>query len=105
MAAKAVKVERASTFVHADFYVLSHDHTVNAAPTNYIMANNNSARYHPETGFTTGTVVSHRKMLIKSNAYLKWGNYAESGGFSPNDLETVIIKLSGEGKPRVRVEI
>jgi hypothetical protein len=103
--AKAVKVERLSTFLHADFYVMSHDHVANAAPSNYLMPNNNSARYNKDTGFTTGAVVAHRKMLIKSSSYLKWGGYAEIGGFSPNDLETPIIKLAGTGKPKVRVEI
>jgi len=103
--AKSVKVERTSTYIHADFYIMSHDHVVNAAPVNYIMPNSTSARLNKETGFVTGAVVSRRKMLIKSNSYLKWGGYAEAGGFSPNDLEAPIIKLSGEGKPRVRVEI
>lgn len=103
--AKAVKVERTSTYIHADFYVMSHDHVVNAAPVNYIMPNNNSARLNKDTGFTTGAIVNHRKMLIKSNSYLKWGGYGESLGFSPNDLEAPVIKLAGEGKPRVKVEI
>lgn len=104
-AAKAVKVERTSTFIHADFYVMSHDHVVNAAPVVYIMPNNNSARLQKETGFMIGAVVAHRKMLIKSGSYLKWGGYAERGGFSPNDLDTPIIKLMGTGKPKVRVMI
>jgi len=103
-AAKAVKVERASHLIHADFYLMSHDHVVNAAPVVYLMPD---PRNHidPKTGFTVGRVVSHRKMLIKTNAYLKWGGYAEMGGFSPSDLETPIVKLAGEGKPKVRVEI
>ena len=103
-AAKAVKVERTSTFVHADFYVMSHDHVVNAAPVIYLMPD---PRTHidDKTGFTIGKVVAHRKLLIKTNAYLKWGGYSEIGGFPPTDLETPIIKLSGEGRPRVKVEI
>ena len=104
-AAKAVKVERTSTYIHADFYVMSHDHVANAAPVNYMMPNNNTARVKQDTGFEQGTVVCHRKMLIKSNSYLKWGGYGEAGGYSPNDLEAPIIKLAGEGKPRVKVEI
>ena len=107
--AKAVKVERTSTFIHADFYGMSHDHLANIAPANYLIPDN---RTHEETdkdgnktGFTIGKVVNHRKLLIKTNAYLKWGGYAELSGFPPVDLECPIIKLSGVGKPRVRVEI
>ena len=58
-----------------------------------------------ETGFTIGKVVAHRKMLVKSNAYLKWGGYSEMGGFPPVDLEPVIIRLAGTGKPKVTVTI
>lgn len=103
-AAKAVKVERTSTFIHADFYLQSHDHVVNAAPVVYLMPD---PRTHidSESGFTMGKVIAHRKMLVKTNAYLKWGGYAEMGGFSPSDLETPIIKLAGVGKPKIRVEI
>ncbi len=103
-AAKSVKVERTSTYIHADFYIMSHDHVTNAALANYLMPVNHSTRTD-ERGFTIGAVVSHRKILIKSNSYVKWGGYAEQGGFSPNDLETPIIKLAGEGRPQVRVEI
>jgi hypothetical protein len=102
--AKAVKVERTSTFIHADFYIMSHDHVVNAAPVVYLVPDNRTS-LDKETGFMTGAITAHRKMLVKSSAYLKWGGYAEAGGYSPNDLETPIIKLAGEGKPRVRVEI
>lgn len=103
-AAKAVKVERSSTFIHADAYLMSHDHVVNAAPVVYLMPD---PRNHvdPKTGFTVGRVTAHRKMLIKTNAYLKWGGYAEMGGFSPTDLETPIVKLAGVGKPKIKVEI
>lgn len=101
--AKAVKVERTSAYVHSDFYVMSHDHVVNAAPVVYLIADPRTT-LNSETGFITGKVKAHRKMLIKSNAHLKWGGYAERGGFSPNDLETPLIKLSGISH-RVRVEI
>ena len=108
-AAKAVKVERVSNWIHADFYIMSHDHVVNIAPTIYLMPDH---RAYPqkdkdgnETGFQVGRVQALRKMLVKSNAFLKWGSYAEAGGFPPVDLEIPIIKLSGEGKKRVRVEV
>ena len=108
-AAKAVKVERVGTWIHANFYIMSHDHVVNAAPDIYLLPDNRTFAEKDkdgnETGFTIGKVVAHRKMLIKSNAYLKWGGYAEMDGFPPVDLETPIIKLSGQGKPRIRVEV
>jgi len=104
-AAKAVKVERLATWIHADVYIMSHDHVVNVAPDVYLIPDPRSHR-DERTGFTIGKVSAHRKMLVKSNAYLKWGGYAEMGGFPPVDLETPIIKLSGiGGKPRVRVEV
>jgi len=103
-AAKAVKVERASTWIDADCYVMSHDHVVNAAPAVYLKPD---PRTHLDeaTGFQIGKVTANRKMLVKSNAYIKWGGYAEMGGFPPVDLETPLIKFKGEGKPRVKVEI
>ena len=107
--AKAVKVERMATWIHADVYLMSHDHIVSVAPDIYLMPD---PRVRPEkdkdgnkTGFMVGTVTAHRKMLIKTNAYLKWGGYSEFLGFPPVDLETPIIKLAGQGKPRIRVEV
>jgi len=102
--AKAIKVERVSTWIHADFYVLSHDHVVNIAPDIYLLPDNRGT-LDSKTGFITGKVVAKRKMLVKSNAFLKWGNYSESGGFPPSDLEPVVINLAGEGKPRVNVGV
>ena len=107
--AKAVKVERAATWIHADFYIMSHDHVVNVAPDVYLLPDNRTYaetdNEGKETGFSVGRIVAHRKMLIKSNAYLKWGGYAEQGGFPPSDLTTPIIKLDGTRKKRVRVEV
>lgn len=106
--AKAVKVERTATFLHADYYCMSHDHVVNVAPDVYLLPD---PRTHAQkdkdgeqTGFTIGKVTEHRKMLIKTNAYVKWGGYAEMGGFPPSDLSSPLIKLSG-GKHRVKVEL
>ena len=93
---KAVKVERTATWIHADFYVMSHDHVVNAAPDVYLLPDprTRAEKYKgEETGFRIGRVTAHRKMLIKTNAYLKWGGYAEFGGFPPTDLTTPLIKL------------
>ena len=100
--AKAVKVERLSTWIHADFYIMSHDHVVNIAPDIYLMPDNRGSIN--SNGFLSGAITAKRKMLIKSNAYLKWGGYSEMGGFPPVDLDSVIIRLSGEGSPKVNVE-
>ncbi len=101
-AAKAVKVERASTYIHADFYVMSHDHVGNVASAVYLMPD---PRTHEDNGFQVGTIRAVRKILVKSGASLKWGGYSEIGGFAPSDLNTVIIKLSGETRPRVTAEL
>lgn len=90
-AAKAVKVERTATYVHADFYGMSHDHVVNIAPDVYLLQDDRGRT--TEDGWLVGKVTAHRKMLIKTNAYLKWGNYSEVGGFSPSDLTTPVIGL------------
>ena len=107
--AKAVKVERVATWIHADFYAMSHDHVVNVAPDIYLIPDPRTRAEKDdngkETGFTVGRVQAHRKMLIKTNAYLKWGGYAEMGGFPPSDLATPLVKLAGIGKPRIRVEV
>jgi hypothetical protein len=102
--AKNAKLERTSTYIHADFYVMSHDHVVNAAPAVYLLPDNRT-HVDQETGFTVGKVVAHRKMLIKSNAYIKFGGYGERGGFAPVDLEAPIIKLFADGHKRVKVEV
>jgi len=90
-AAKAVKVERMSTWVHADFYAMSHDHVVNIAPDIYLMPDNRGIVN--DKGFLTGRVRAKREILVKTNAYLKWGGYAEQGGFPPSDLTTPLIQL------------
>ena len=107
--AKAVKVERTATWIHADFYIMSHDHVVNVAPDVYLLPDpRTSAQVDEdgkETGFTIGRVTAHRKMLIKSNAYMKWGGYAEALGFPPSDLATPVITLHGSSKKRVSVTV
>ena len=107
--AKAVKVERVATWLHADCYIMAHDHVVNVSPDVYLMPDPRTRlevdKDGNETGFTIGSFTAHRKMLVKTNAYLKWGGYSERGGFPPTDLETPIIKLAGIGKPRIKVEV
>ena len=101
--AKAVKVERTGTYIEADFYVMSHDHVTNVAPDISLRPdprNHDVTLYEGEPTQLTikqGRIISKRKMLIKSNAYLKWGGYAETGGFGPSDLETPLITLTSEG--------
>lgn len=99
--AKAVKVERVATWIHADFYAMSHDHVVNVAPDVYLIPDPRTRaeldQNGVETGFRIGKVTAHRKMLIKTNAYLKWGGYAEFGGFPPSDMATPLIKLLTPG--------
>ena len=96
-AAKAVKVERTSHWIHADAYFMSHDHVVNVAPDVYLLPDPRTKMEKnsegEETGFRIGRVIAHRKMLIKTNAYLKWGGYAEFLGFPPSDLATPLVKL------------
>ena len=99
---KSVKVERLATWIHADIYIMSHDHVVNVSPDVYLVPDNRQL-VDKQSGFLTGKVTAHRKMLIKSNAYIKHGGYAELGGFPPVDLETPIIILHGEGNKRVQV--
>jgi len=89
--AKSVKAERISNVVHADWYAMSHDHVVNVAPDIYLMPDNRGMI--DKDGFLSGKVTAHREMLIKTNAYLKWGGYAEMGGFPPSDLATPVINL------------
>jgi hypothetical protein len=90
-AAKAVKVERVATWINADWYALSHDHVVNVAPSIYLMPDNRGTI--GQDGFMSGLVHAKREMLIKTNASLRWGGYAEMGGFSPSDLSTPLIQL------------
>ncbi len=101
--AKSVKVERTSTYIHADVYIMSHDHTVNAARSVYLLPDPRGTVN--KDGFMSGLLKAHKKILVKSSAYVKWGGYAETGGFAPPDLETPIITFAGSGEPRVNVNI
>lgn len=89
--AKAVKAERLAYMLHADWYAMSHDHVVNAAPN--IFLEDDIRWTKGKDGFWSGKVTAHRSMLIKTNAFLKWGGYAEAGGFPPSDLSTPVIHL------------
>jgi len=101
--AKAMKVERQGYMVYADIHAMAHDHVVNVAPDVFLQPDNRTAPEKDEngneTGFMVGKVSAHRKMLIKTNAYLMWGGYARRKGFPPTDLVTPTIWLAGEEKP------
>ena len=84
------------------------DHIVNIAPDIYLIPDNRTRDERIKgklTGFRVGKLHAHRKMLIKSNAFVKWGGYAEAAGYPPSDLTTPLIKLDGGGVKRVRVEV
>ena len=91
-AAKAVKAERVGTWIpRCDFIAMSHDHVVNVAPDIDFVPDNRGTIN--TDGFLSGKITAHRKMLVKTNAFLRWGGYAEMGGFPPSDLTTPLIQL------------
>ena len=89
--AKAAKGERMAQWIHADFYAMSHDHVVNIAPDVYLLPDNRGTI--GADGFMSGKVTAKRKMIVKTNSFIKWGGYAEVGGFPPSDLATPVINL------------
>ena len=76
---------------------MSHDHEVNVAPSVRFTADPRGTVN--DDGFLTGVVREHRVMLVKTNAFVKFGGYAEMGGFSPSDLSTPIINLLTPDSP------
>ena len=96
-AAKAIKVERLASWVKSDVFIMSHDHEVNASPNLQLFPDNRLCEQKDKdgnpTGFTIGRVQERRQVMVKSNAYVKWGGYAEMQGFAPVDLTTPVIKL------------
>jgi hypothetical protein len=101
---KAVKVERLATYIHADVYLMSHDHVVNVAPDIYLIPDKRT-HYDSNKKFNIGKIHAHRKMLVKTNAFILFGDYSESLGYPPVDLVTPMITFMGEGKPRVKVTV
>jgi hypothetical protein len=102
--AKNVKVERSSHQVHADVYIMSHDHDASIQEGSYLIPHTRTYT-DKATGFKVGSMVSTDKKLVKTNAYLKRGGYAARAGYDPVTLNLIEIKLKGEGKPHVRVEM
>ncbi len=98
-AAKSIKVERVGTWIPTcDWVAMSHDHVVNVAPDIDFIPDNRGMI--DSKGFLSGKITAHRKMLIKTNAYLRWGGYAETGGFPPSDLTTPLIQLLTPKSPQ-----
>ena len=92
-AAKAVKAERVGAWMpDADLIAMSHDHVVNVEPS-VAFFDDSRSYVDKKTTFETGKISAHRMMIVKTNAYLKWGGYAEMGGYPPNDLSTPVIYL------------
>ncbi len=90
---KSVKLERTAAFVTGDFYAMSHDHDVNVASLVNLSMDERGYPSHQYPGFISGVMTHHTAKLIKTNAYLKWGEYSEMGGFPPVNLDTPVIWL------------
>jgi hypothetical protein len=118
--AKAKKVEDQSHYVTADLHIMSHDHVVNVAPVIELQADARTYSIPDGNGgqkkWQEGKVKAKRVMLVKSNAYLKWGGYSQRYGYPPSDLETPVIKLltpdsplwksyPGKAKQAIKVEV
>ncbi len=97
-AAKAKKVEDQPHFIHADLHIMSHDHIVNVSPDVQLIPDK---RTYPvkDKAWEEGKVSAKRVMLVKSNAYLKWGGYSQRFGYPPSDLTTPVIKLMTPQSP------
>ncbi len=92
--AKMVKLERVAAYIEGDFFAMSHDHDVNVASQVTLKMETNNIRDDPyHAGLQTGLMTANVAKLIKTNAYLKWGDYSEMGGFAPVNLATPVIWL------------
>ena len=86
--AKNVKVQRLSEWIGADCFAMSHDHEVDIAPHRFLFPDQRGTEIN---GFLNGKITAYRQMLIKTNAYIKWGGYAEMKGYAPSDLATPVV--------------
>jgi hypothetical protein len=102
--AKNVKVERTSHQVFGHVFIMSHDHDASVQEGAFLTPHWRTYT-DKNTGFKVGSMTSIDKKLVKTGAYLKRGGYAARGGYDPVSLNIIEIKLKGEGKPRVRVEM
>ena len=97
--ARIAKIQRTSTFVNADLYCMSHDHQVQVQPSIYL---EDDPRSHidKDTGFRMGKVVVKPKMLVKTNAYIKWGGHGEINGFAPVSLIAPKVRFMGDKREK-----
>jgi len=107
--AKAMKAERVAGWLMVDVIFMSHDHQVNISPSvgltpDYRAYPEKSSSGEP-TGFLYGNFKAVRRMPVKTNAFIKWGGYAEAGGYPPVDLCAPLVRFAGEGHPRVNVAV
>lgn len=96
--AKVAKIERIMAWLSEpmDWITMSHDHTVDAHPKVMLGMDERShdVKINGESvPFKVGKVSAKRCVLVKSNAYLKWGGYAEMGGFPPSDMTAPVVRL------------
>ena len=102
--ARLMKIERLSSYIHSDVYIVSHDHCAQVMPIAYLMPDPRT-REDSATGHLVGPMIEFKKTLVKSGASLKWGGYSERQGFAPSQLTSPLIKLRGTSEPSVEVTI
>ena len=100
--AKAIKLERTATYIHADLYFMGHDHSVNVQKMVYLIPDPRSS-YDEDGDMRIGKIKEHTKILVKTNAFCKWGGYGERGGFAPSDLSTPCAILKGTNNKKIEV--
>jgi len=84
---KVNNLEAMSDVVDADIYIMSHVHLPAVFKENYF-----------RTDFTKQTVIEVEKLFLNTGAYLKYGGYGESFGFTPANRLTPTLHLSGTKK-------
>lgn len=98
--ARIAKAQRVSTYIGVDFVFMGHDHKAAAIPD---MSLEPDPRTHiDKNGRTVGKVIAKPKMIIKGNAYTKFGGHGEMHGFSPVNLVPPVIRLMGHQKDSLR---
>jgi hypothetical protein len=101
---KVVKVEDLGDAVHADVYLIAHDHTTHTHPQNYLVPDNRTYAVDGKP-WKVGLARNHRKNFVGCGAWVKWGGYAQRGGHQPTDLGTSKIILHGLHHGRRDVEV
>jgi len=86
---KIKKVEELAIAVHADCYILSHDHTQNVHRLNRLEASPRRTKEGHRH------MIPHRQLLVNTGGFLKYDGYVARKGYVPQDL----------GTPRIRCEV